>query len=250
VPAAAVVLLATRTWRATLPAGSFPVPALVPALVVAAGPTLLLALAGERPGLRAGVVLVSVAVLAVIAAQRPGRATTHTALGLSVGAGLVGLIRADSPYLADDLVVEAWTVPVALALLGVGATAVARDRAAGSWRALGGGLAVLLAPSLALSLTAGPGGAGWRAAGLLGLGTVVVLAGVARRLQAPVVLGAVTLGVHAAHLLGPTLLGWYSAAPQWVTLGLAGSTLLALGVRYERRLADVRSAGARLAALR
>ena len=58
----------------------------------------------------------------------------------------------------------------------------------------------------------------------------------ARRLQAPLVLGGAVLAVDALVQLAPYLVEAYDAVPRWVTIGLLGLALLGAG-------RDLRAAG-------
>jgi hypothetical protein len=142
---------------------------------------------------------------------------------------------------------EAWTLPLGGCLLALGALRLQRQRAGGSWTALGAGLAVTLLPGLWLSTATG-GSA--RVVGFAVLAAAVVLAGAVLRWQAPLLAGAATLGVHALVQLAPWLAAAYQALPRWVVLGCLGALLLAVGATYERRLQQVRLARHRLLALR
>ena len=64
----------------------------------------------------------------------------------------------------------------------------------------------------------------------------VLAAGVARRLQAPLVLGAAVLAIDALVQLAPYLAAAYDAVPRWVTIGAARA-----GAAGRRR--DLRAAG-------
>ena len=82
--------------------------------------------------------------------------------------------------------------------------------------------------------------------GLAALGVLVV--GVVRRLQAPVVIGGGGLAVDAVVQLSPYLADLYAAVPRWTAIGAVGLLLLGLGATYERRLRDVRLLQKRLSA--
>ncbi len=102
-------------------------------------------------------------------------------------------------------------------------------------------------PSLVLATTAGPAA---RTA-LLTVGAAVVLVeGVRRRWQAPVLVAATVLAVHAVVQLSPFVALAYQAVPRWASLALVGLVLLALGARYEARVRDVVSLRRRVATLR
>ncbi|OKI68816.1 SCO7613 C-terminal domain-containing membrane protein [Micromonospora sp. CB01531] len=131
-------------------------------------------------------------------------------------------------------VLEAYTVPAAALALGAGLVALRTRPGLNSWLALGPGLAAALLPSL-VSVLAAPDPQPWRrlALGVVALGAV--LGGAARRWQAPVVLGAVTLVPLALHELAR---GW-DLLPRWIYLGLGGLALIALAATYERRRRDL-----------
>ena len=132
-------------------------------------------------------------------------------------------------------------------LLVLGWRGLRRNPHRTSWHGLAPGLGVLLLPSLLLALI---GDDTPRAVGLVVVAVGVLWAGAATRMQAPVVLGAGVLGVHAVHLLGPAVAGAVDAVPRWVVLALAGVLLLVLGATYERRLRDLHAVRLRFAALR
>jgi hypothetical protein len=245
--AAAVVLAAgwsVRRWITP------PEAAVVPGLLLAALPSLIVAFA-DQPALRAGLVLACSGILSVVAGSGRvpalGRVTCRVSLGVAAAASLVGLTASNWPVLEGARVVEAWTAPLAAVLLALGALRLRNEPGSSSWRAVGVGLGVLLLPSLVLALGDGPT---WRAVGLLAAATAVVAVGAVRRLQAPVVLGSAVLTMHVVHLAGPAVLGVVAAAPRWVALATTGALLLAIGARFEQRLADVRTARTHLASLR
>lgn len=71
---------------------------------------------------------------------------------------------------------------------------------------------------------------------LSGAALLVLLAGARARLQAPLVLGAVTLLALAADAALPVA----ARLPRWATIGATGLLLLWLGATAERRLAGLR----------
>ncbi|MDQ0579808.1 SCO7613 C-terminal domain-containing membrane protein [Streptomyces rishiriensis] len=132
---------------------------------------------------------------------------------------------------------EAYTLPVTVPALLVGALRRRRDPAASSWTAYGPGLTVTLLPSLA-AVWSDPG---WTRPLLLGAaGLLLTLLGARHRLRAPLVLGGSVLALVTLHELAPYLVQVTDALPRWVPPALAGLLLLALGATYERRLRDVR----------
>jgi hypothetical protein len=216
--------------------------ATVPSLVAAYVPLSWGVEAGAADPWRAAAALAAGSAAGIAAAlARPRRdGVTLAGLGVAAVATVVGVAITGTP-------VEAWTLPLAAALLATGAVHLSRTSVR-SWPVLGPGLAVALLPSLLLSLD--DAGTTPRAAGLAVLAGAVVLAGARLRLQAAVVSGAVVLAVHAVVHLAPYVAAFYAAAGLWVTLASVGAVLLAVGAQYERRLRQLRSAGLRLAALR
>jgi len=171
-------------------------------------------------------------VAAAVGATAPTRRFAgYPATGLLLGSSWVRLA------LADVTTPEAYTVPSGLVLLGWGYLRRRRNPQLGSWSAYGPGLALVLLPSLVRTLT--DTGLVWPA--LLGLTALTVLIlGAAYRLQSPLVLGGLTLGVEAVVQLAPYLAMVYDAVPRWVSLAVVGLVLLGIGATYEHRLRDVR----------
>ncbi|NUQ99974.1 MAG: hypothetical protein HOY79_26635, partial [Streptomyces sp.] len=133
--------------------------------------------------------------------------------------------------------VEAYTLPVTVPALCVGAWRRSRDPQASSWTAYGAGLAATLLPSLAAAWH----DPHWTRPLLLGTAALLTtLLGARHRLQAPLVLGGSVLVLDALHELAPYLVQMTGALPRWVPFALAGLLLLALGATYEQRLRDVR----------
>jgi len=132
---------------------------------------------------------------------------------------------------------EAYTLPVTIPALLVGALRRHRDPQASSWTAYGPGLAATLLPSL----VAAWGDASWTRPLLLGAAALLItLTGARHRLQAPLVLGGSVLALVALHELAPYLVQVTGLLPRWVPPALAGLLLLALGATYEQRIRDVR----------
>jgi hypothetical protein len=232
--AAAVALAAS-----TLPVPPRPVPAdAVRAVAGTAAVAGLLAAAtdGDQLWLALLAVGVGVAVLGIRLDRRWG--------------WLSGLLLTASSWvrlaLSDVTAPEAYTVPPALALLAVGALRRRRDPAYPSWPAYGAGLALAFGPSLLRAVT----DAGNLRPLLLGLAALVVLGlGVARRLQAPLVVGGAVLAVDAGVQLAPYLAAVYDVVPRWLTIGLVGLLLLVAGATYEQRVRDLRRVGKHVARL-
>ncbi|MGY0234566.1 SCO7613 C-terminal domain-containing membrane protein [Longispora urticae] len=139
---------------------------------------------------------------------------------------LLGAARVGTP--------EAYTLPPALAVLGLGVWTARKRPELRSWIGYGPGLLGALLPSLAWSLP--PDASVVRRVALGAAAVVVVVFGARARLRAPLVIGAGTLLVLALHEL--TLIwGW---APKWIPLALGGVLLIAFGATYEKRRRDLR----------
>lgn len=154
------------------------------------------------------------------------------------GAGSVALAIAYVLRLAasDVDVVEAYTLPIGIALLIAGLIAMARVPALSSRTALSAGLMLSLLPSLPVVLFDDP--AGVRGL-MLGLGSIAALAvGIARKWQSPFVLGAALTGILAVRHLGP----FADALPRWMLIGAAGLLLLLAGITWESRVKNAKSA--------
>jgi hypothetical protein len=205
---------------------------------LAAGPALALA---ALDGDRLWVALLATGLALAVVATTPQR---HQ---LGWGAGLV-LAASSWVRLADADVdaPEAYTVPGGVALLVVGALRRRRDPAYGSWAAYGSGLSLVLVPSLLRAVT---DSGDLRPLLLAVVAAAVLAAGVARRLQAPLVLGAAVLAIDALVQLAPYLAAAYDAVPRWVTIGVLGLALLGAGATYEQRVRDLRRVGRRVAEL-
>ncbi|WP_440103465.1 SCO7613 C-terminal domain-containing membrane protein [Streptosporangium sp. H16] len=153
-----------------------------------------------------------------------------------VGTGFL-LLASWLRLLASDIsVIEAYTVPFSLVLLAFGWWR-ARGGETSSWVAYGPGLVSSLVPSMFALLT----GSGWLRPLLLGVVSLaVLLAGARFRLQAPAVLGGLTLAVVALHELAPWIAEVVVLVPRWVPMALGGVLLVVVGATYEARLRDVR----------
>lgn len=167
---------------------------------------------------------------------------------LSVAALIVaGLVAAVLVVTGAADPVEAVTVPIAAALLVVGARRLVRDASAGSMRHLAPGLLVLLVPPLVADLGPSPA---WRIVGLGILALATLLTGARLKLRAPFLIGAGVLLVHAVAQLWPWIREASATVPWWAWAGIGGVSLIAVAARYERRIRDVKEVAARVSALR
>jgi hypothetical protein len=244
VPSAAVLVGATAVL-ARVPGAGRPVPwALLAGLLVATVPSLL---AGDRGPAAANLArhLVPLAVAGALLVHGSGAVrrapVTWGALAVLSLAVLAGAARG----LAGP--VELLTVPAAAALALAGVRRMRVRPEQGSWPWTGPAAALALLPSLLLATTGGPV---LRTTLLAAGAAAVLLVGVARGWQAPVVVGSLVLAVHAVVQLSPFVALAYEAVPRWASLALVGLVLLALGARYEARVRDVVSLRRRVATLR
>ncbi|AWB89495.1 SCO7613 C-terminal domain-containing membrane protein [Salinibacterium hongtaonis] len=168
-----------------------------------------------------------------------GSPAAWTAIGFAGVAALVGLAYVEAP--------EMVTAPVALALIVTGALRLSRNPRSGSWPALGPGLALLLLPTLLLTFT---DPVVWRLVALGIVGVATIVAGVALRLQAPFIIGTVVVLVHALRTFAPQIVAIYEAADWYVWAGIGGVLLVAIAIRYEHRMRDVKRAVGSIASLR
>jgi hypothetical protein len=132
---------------------------------------------------------------------------------------------------------EAYTVPVTVPALILGAVRRRKDARVSSWTAYGAGLSATLVPSLVAAWA----DAHWpRPLLLCATALALTLVGARHRLRAPLVLGGAVLVLDALHELAPYIAQVADALPRWVPPALAGLVLLALGATYERRIRDAR----------
>jgi hypothetical protein len=129
--------------------------------------------------------------------------------------------------------VEAYTLPAAAVALVAGWTQRRTAGGSHSWIAYGPGLVLAFVPSLVLVI--GAGGV-VRPVVVLVAAAVAVAVGVLARLQAPVVVGAVTLVVVALDTLAPVV----GRLPRWAVVLVVGVACVWAGATFERRLRDVR----------
>ena len=218
-----------RPWRA------LPTDLVVALGGVAAIGTALAAL-GAAPSV--AVQFAVVAVVAAVHAARPGRGWAVWLSSLAVSAAVWTLL-AD----AGVDVVEAYTLPAAVALAAAGAWRL-RTTVASSWSTLTPACLMASLPTLALLVLEGADPARVL---LLTTGAVVVaLVGHWQRLAAPLALGAVVAAVTA--LL--QLYDWTAHLPRWVTFGTLGALLIWASATYEAQLRRAQQVREHLAALR
>jgi hypothetical protein len=130
--------------------------------------------------------------------------------------------------------VDAYTVPLAAAALFAGWQAARTRPELSSWAAYGPALFALFGPGVAPALGGDPTVV--RRLVILVLALAVVLIGAQARLQAPAVVGAITLGLLALH----ELVVIWQGLPAWIPLTIAGLLVITVAATYERRRRDWR----------
>lgn len=243
----AVAIDADRSWTG------------VPVLLVVAA----LAIARPRPEVEMPAAAMACAglSLAVTGADDAGGAL---ALHLAVAGCLVGvtalvhptrrpmawpaaglLLLASWVALADLAVTapEPYTLPLALAMLGAGLWQLGRSPRTSTTVALLPGLVLATVPSL-LWVLGDPFSV--RALVLGAACLALTIAGATLRWSAPLSVGAVVGAIVVVRELAPYAGAW----PQWVWIGLAGALLTVVGITWERRLLELRTAIGMLGRLR
>ncbi|WP_222430628.1 SCO7613 C-terminal domain-containing membrane protein, partial [Nocardioides sp. J9] len=138
---------------------------------------------------------------------------------------------------------EAYTLPLAAALLALGAWRMHRSPDVGSTEALLPGLVLATVPTLLWAL----GDPVSLRALLLGAACLTLtVAGAAMRWSAPLLVGASVGAAIVLRELGP----YAGDVPKWVWIGLAGALLTVVGITWERRLLELRTAVGFLGRLR
>ncbi|MFD7998167.1 SCO7613 C-terminal domain-containing membrane protein [Streptomyces mirabilis] len=228
----ALLVLLVPVVAALLAARLVGSPARVPVEVTGAAAGLLaVGLAVPDPPMLALVLALCAVIAAGTAVREDRRPARYAATALFV---LAAWVRLACWGVGS---VEAYTLPVTVPALLVGAFGRRKDPLTSSWTAYGAGLSVTLVPSL-LSAWIDPD---WPRPLLLGVAALAVtLVGARHRLRAPLVLGGGVLALDALHELAPYLVQMAGALPRWVPPALAGLVLLALGATYEQRIRDAR----------
>lgn len=176
---------------------------------------------------RSAIVALAGAVAALSALRPTRRWCWLGALGCAVATTWMRLAGAEVD------VVEAYTLPLAGALLLVGLVDV-RLRGRGSWERFGPALVTALAPTTLLVL--GEAAAG-RTVAVVAAATALAAWGAAGRLQAPLAVGAGALSAVALRHLGPVVV---DQVPRYVVFAAAGIVLIAVGATFEQRRQDLR----------
>jgi len=139
-------------------------------------------------------------------------------------------------------VIEAYTAPFAVALLGVGLWTLRRQEL-GTVRALGPGVTLALLPSLPQALDE-PTSLRALLLGLVAVGFLSI--GVMRRWRAPFVGGTtVTLLLVIANI-GP----WAMAVPRWLLIAVLGAVAIGVGATWESRVRNGRTVASYVSGMR
>jgi hypothetical protein len=133
---------------------------------------------------------------------------------------------------------EPYAVPAGAILIAFGRSWRRHQARESSWVTYGPGLAVLLLPSLAVSLP----DHGWLRPLLLGVAAAAItLTGAQARLQAPLTIGAVVAVLDAGHELASPVTHLAGLVPGWVPIAVSGAALLGIGATYEARLRNLKT---------
>ena len=250
--AATMVLLGSLLWTgghlALMPTSWLPVLVIatlglivlvrpMPAYELTAAPTAAIAIAAADPDLAWLAVHLTLAGALVTASALWNRRSDLGWIGSSV------LFLATWVRLADlDVTtVEAYTLPLAVGVLGFGLYRMHRD-GTDTLSALCPGLTLAVVPSLLQALV---DPVSTRAL-LVGLGcSTLVVAGSSLRWSAPLLVGA-----GGGILLVLREATYADVLPQWVLIGLIGALLTVIGVTWERRLQELRLAAGYVRGLR
>ena len=239
-----LILGATLALAVPRPGGLPAWPTLVaPALGVVVVPSLLVADSAPLGLLRLTGTLTLGTALAVVAQERrfDGRpapesrdAARAVAAGVAIATAATVTASIRGPWPPDVPVVA-----LGLLLVALGVRRAVAEAGVGSWHALGAGL---LCATLVPALVSGADPAPWRPLVVVVLAVTATVCGAALRWQAPFAVGAVSLVVVTVLQLGPWAGQVLARTQGWVLLAVCGTILLALGLRYERRLAQAREA--------
>jgi hypothetical protein len=156
-----------------------------------------------------------------------------------------------------SLRVEAFSLPLGIALVVVGVLAMRMKTEtgpprtlntwpvgfSGSWWLLTPGIVVTFLPSI-LATSTDPQTA--RAILVIALALLAILIGSLRRLGAPFILGIIVLPLENITVFAAQIGHTISATSWWITLATAGAVLLVIAVTNERRTSGERGVAARL----
>lgn len=245
-PGVAAAAIAASVWALRGNAPRWAAESLVVLAIAAfAVPEAAAILSGEYPTLR---LLITLGLLgathigAVVLARAPlGRASEWVSLAVMAVLAFAAITTGH----ADPF--EFATVPLAIALGAAGFVRLDERDSTGSWAQLGPATAVLLVPSLLADFGPSPL---WRVITLGIIAIVIVIVAVLQRLQAPLLIAAGVLVVHAIAQLWPWISAAYEAVQWWLWLGIGGVILIVLAATYEKRIRDVKAFARSISSLR
>jgi hypothetical protein len=197
-----------------------------------------------------GAIRVVAVVLLFCAVHVVAQLTNRSPLTSVVGWTALGSasIAAVSAIVMDA--VDPWeivTLPIAAALACSGVAYMQREETARSWPHLGPAILVLLVPSLLATAIDRPL---WRLVALGLVGITVIVVGVTRKLQAPLVLGSVVALVHGLATFSDEVRAAYEAVHWSLWLGFGGILLIVLAARYEQRVQNFKTVILKISSLR
>ena len=195
---------------------------LVPSLFAAAFAAVAVATSTELGHPWTAWTLIATGVVAFAFSLLPDRLVVAYVAAPVISYG-VGLLATDAGW---D-VIEAFAWPLAALLAVIGWLHWRRDRAISSRVSMGPAAGVALLPSVVVAIEDGD-----PLRLLLGTlaATILLVVGLTRQLQALVAVGGAALALIAVTQGGP----YIALLPGWLTLGVAGFVLLAVGVSWER----------------
>ena len=79
---------------------------------------------------------------------------------------------------------------------------------------------------------------------------VAILVGALAQLQAPLIIGAVAVLIHAIRTFAPNIVTVYQLTEWWVWAVVGGGIILFLAVTLEKRVRDLKTVGSRVSSLR
>ncbi|MDA1360793.1 hypothetical protein O1R50_14280 [Glycomyces luteolus] len=188
------------------------------------------------PAAQFGVYALALAGAAIMAPVRKwGYVIAALCTGTLAWWSLLGALEVDT--------LEFFTAPPSAVLFLIGLWRLEKRPHVGSWSTLALPILVGIAPSLMLALEDGNE---IRRVGVGAAAIAVIIAGLTRRWQAPLVLGSIALAVITVN----ELLLLRGHIPVWVPPAIGGAILISVGATFERRRRDLRRLREGLKAMR
>ena len=194
---------------------------------------------------RAAILTILLCAALIVAVARPRAPLTLPVGWLAFAlAALIGVTSLATGAFGE---LELVTVPLAAALIAVGGIRLHRSSSTRTWPTLAPGVAVLLLPSLVITAVDAPL---WRLVGLGVASIAVFVVSLILRLQAPLLISAVVVLVHAIATFAPEIVAVYRAVEWWLWLAIGGVIVLVISIRFESSRRGVKAVIGRIAALR